>query len=394
MSNAPVSEIDLTAFTADPYPALAQMRRNAPITYVPQLGATLLTRRDDIHREEKRIETFSSDQPGGLMTVLMGENMMRKDGAAHTHERRALFPALSPRRVADHWRAIFETRARLILADLAPRGACDLVRDFAMPVSAEALKAITGLEEMRAAEMDGVSQGMIDGCANYAGDPAIEARCHAATALIDDHISRMWSRAPAQSALAVMRAADLPEASIRANIKLIISGGQNEPRDAIAGTACALLDHPEQLATIRDGSRTWGDAFAEYARWMSPIGMSPRRVARVDTVAGVTFDPEDRVFLMFSSACRDEAHFEDPDRFDITRDTTGAISFGAGPHFCAGAAAARCLIADVALPMLFDTLPGLARNGPAPFAGWAFRGPLSVPVTWTPLADAGQAAHI
>ena len=57
-----------------------------------------------------------------------------------------------------------------------------------MPVSAEALKAITGLTNMTARRDGSVSQAMIDGCANYAGDPAIEARCHAATALIDAHI--------------------------------------------------------------------------------------------------------------------------------------------------------------------------------------------------------------
>ncbi|MCB1340846.1 MAG: cytochrome P450, partial [Pseudooceanicola sp.] len=114
----------------------------------------------------------------------------------------------------------------------------------------------------------------------------------------------------------------------------------------------------------------------------SPIGMSPRRVAQRDTVQGVTFEPDDRVFLMFASACRDEAHFDDPDRFDITRDTQPAISFGAGPHFCAGAAASRCMIADVALPMLFDRLPDLRLTGDVRFTGWAFRGPVSVPVAW------------
>ena len=91
MSNAPVTEIDLADFAADPYPDLARMRAEAPITYVPQLGATLLTRRDDIHQQEKRIEVFSSLQPDGLMTQLMGENMMRKDGADHQAERRILF---------------------------------------------------------------------------------------------------------------------------------------------------------------------------------------------------------------------------------------------------------------------------------------------------------------
>jgi cytochrome P450 len=382
MSDAPITEIDLAAFTADPYPALARMRANAPITHVPQLGATLITRRDDIHVQEKRTEVFSSAQPEGLMTRLMGENLMRKDGAAHAAERRALFAALSPRTVSDHWHAIFEAAATSILNDLIPRGKCDFVRDYAMPVSAEALKAITGLVTMSAAEMDAASQAMIDGCANYAGVAEIEARCHAATALIDAHIDAAGAGMDPHSALAAQRAAGLPDASIRANIKLIISGGQNEPRDVIAGAIWALLTHPDQLAWIEAGKYSHADAFAEYARWISPIGMSPRRVARADTVNGIRFDVDDRVFLMFGSASRDAAHFDHPDRFGITRDTQPAISFGAGPHFCAGAATARCLIADVALPLAFSSLPGLHLTGQVPFTGWAFRGPTAMPVAW------------
>ena len=92
------------------------------------------------------------------MTRLMGENMMRKDGEAHQAERKILFPAVSPRTVQEHWRAIFAARAKDILDRLTSRGACDLVTDYAMPVSAAALKAITGLVEMTEAEMDRVSQ--------------------------------------------------------------------------------------------------------------------------------------------------------------------------------------------------------------------------------------------
>jgi hypothetical protein len=179
-----------------------------------------------------------------------------------------------------------------------------------------------------------------------------------------------------------MVAAGLPLASIRANIKLIISGGQNEPRDAIAGTAWALLSHPAQLQRLMRGESDWQAAFAEYARWISPIGMSPRQVARDAEALGIRFEAGERVFLMFSSACRDEAFFADPDSFDITRDTGPAIPFGAGPHFCAGAAAARCLITEIALPLLFEALPGLTMAGPAPFHGWAFRGPTALPVRW------------
>lgn len=386
MSNAPLTNIDLASFTADPYPTLARMRVDAPITYVPQLGATLITRRDDIHMQEKRTQIFSSLQPDGLMTRLMGENMMRKDGAPHLDERKILFPALSPRTVQSHWKPVFQAAAMTILKGLVPKGQCDLVTDYAMPVSAEALKAITGLTGMTAAEMDHVSQAMIDGCSNYSGDTGITERCNAATALIDAHITARLPDLrsnPDQSALAVQCNAGLAIDSTRANIKLIISGGQNEPRDAIAGTVWALLANPEQLELIRTGAATFGEAFSEYARWMSPIGMSPRRVAQSDTVGGVTFDVDDRVFLMFGSACRDEAHFSDPNRFDITRDTQAAISFGAGPHFCAGAAAARCLITEVALPLAFEHLKGLRLAGDVSFTGWAFRGPTTMPVCWT-----------
>ncbi|SDE06967.1 hypothetical protein SAMN04488239_113128 [Ruegeria marina] len=385
LSDAPEFNIDPAGFWADPYPDLKRMRAEAPIAYVPQLGATLITRRDDIFEQEKRIEVFSSDQPQGLMTVLMGQNMMRKDGEAHMAERKAIFPTVSPRTVKQVWTAQFRAATERVLDGLAPRGRCDLVRDYAMPVSAEALKAITGLTNMAAAEMDRVSQGMIDGCANYAGDPGVEARCHDCTASIDAHIDAMipvLDAAPDHSLLSVQRRAGLSDAQTRANIKLAISGGQNEPRDAIAGAAWAVLSHPAALARLRAGEVPWQHAFEEYARWISPIGMSPRRVARRDTVQGVTFEPEDRVFLMFGSGNRDERVFAHPDRFDLDQDIAAAISFGAGPHFCAGAWASRALIGEVALPMLFARFPRLALDGAARFGGWAFRGPLSVPVRW------------
>lgn len=386
MSNAPSYSIDTTAFFADPYPTLKDMRAVAPVAYVPELGATLFTKRDDIFEQEKRIEVFSSAQPGGLMSLLMGENMMRKDGAAHMNERRATFPALSPRTVRDHWMAMFIAATDRILDDLAPRGACDLVADFAMLVSAEALKVITGLTDMKAAEMDAVSQGMIDGISNYGGDAAVEANCNACTALIDAHIDAMLpvvTATPDSSLLSVQLQAGLSIEAVRANIKLAISGGQNEPRDAIAGAAWALLTHPEQLVRIMAGGATWLQAFEEYARWISPIGMSPRRVAQSDASCGVTFDVDDRVFFMFGSANRDEDHFGAADSFDISRNTRAALSFGAGPHFCAGAAASRALIADVALPKLFSRLKGLHLTGDAPFEGWAFRGPTAMPVAWS-----------
>ena len=85
---------------------------------------------------------------------------------------------------------------------------------------------------------------------------------------------------------------------------------------------------------------------------------------------------------MFGSGNRDETIFSKPDVFDLKQDFSASIAFGAGPHFCAGAWAARCLIADMALPMIFERMKNLRLNGDTIIGGWAFRGPLTMPVVW------------
>jgi cytochrome P450 len=387
MSNAPHYDIDVQAFWSDPYPDLARMRKEAPIAFVPQLGSTIFTRRHDIFTQEKRIDLFSSHQPNGLMNVLMGHNMMRKDGDAHMSERAQMFPSVSPRAVRETWLTKFQAHADRILDELAPQGEADLVKAFALPLSAECLKDVTGLTNMRYQDMDAWSQAMIDGIANYTGNKEVEARCHAATSGIDAAIDDMipvLSKHPNTSILSVLLVSRQNIDSIRANIKLAISGGQNEPRDAISGTIWALLTHPVQLQLVRDGQAKWIDVFEEYTRWIAPIGMSPRRVAKPCSYGGVDFEPEDRVFFMFGSANRDEACFEAPERFDITRDTSKSIAFGAGPHYCAGAFASRAMVADVALPSLFSRLRNLRldERAPARIVGWAFRGLLNLGVAW------------
>lgn len=387
MSTAPRIDIDLPAFWRDPYPTLAQLRKEAPIAFIPQLGGTVFCNRDDIFVSEKQIDVFSSHQPEGLMNKLMGHNMMRKDGDAHMSERQIIFPAVSPKTVKSHWSAQFQDHADRLVATLNAGEPLDLFSEFALPYSAECLKSLTGLTSMRFEDMNAWSQAMIDGIANYAGDPAIEQRCHAATAGIDAAIDEMMpvvERTPNHSLLSVMLSAGMAEASIRANIKLAISGGQNEPRDAIAGTVWALLTHPDQLRLALAGNVTWLQVFEEYARWIAPIGMSPRRVAKPWTIRDIALEPNDRVFFMFGSANRDEKYFKRPDEFDVTRDVSKSVAFGAGPHFCAGAWASRAMIADVALPTLFARLPGLrlADTEPVRIGGWAFRGILNLPVTW------------
>ena len=384
MSNAPIFEINIRKFFENPYPQLKSMREKHPICYVPQLKSTLFTKRHSIAENEKKIDIFSSDQPGGLMTTLMGENMMRKDGESHQIERKAILPTISPKTVKHIWKEQFIKNTEKILTNMKRDQKGDLIKDFALPVSAEALKTVTGLSNMTFTEMDRVSQGMIDGIANISGNPNIEANCHNCTKSIDEHIDKILptiKKSPNHTLLSVQYEAGLSEIQNRANIKLAISGGQNEPRDAIAGTVWALLKNKDQLNLILNGKSTWLNAFEEYSRWISPIGMSPRRIAKDFIIEGIKFKKNERIFFMFGSGNRDEDVFDNPEKFNITRKLSASLAFGAGPHFCAGAWISRCLIGEVALPLLFKYFPNIkldGKYGEVKFAGWAFRGPLRV----------------
>ena len=369
--------IDYDEFSKDPYPVLSQLRDTAPISFVPQLNAILMSKHEDIFICEKNISIFSSIQPDGLMTRLMGQNMMRKDGEEHKKERHIIFPTVSPKTTQNVWKQKFIDHTKEILDSLAYQQKIDLVNEFAKPVSAEALKIITGLTNMTWQEMDRVSQGMIDGCANYSQNKKVEENCHNCTASIDFHIQDRLEQdlGSDPSLLSVFKAKNVTFETISANVKLAISGGQNEPRDAIAGTIATLLQNPNQLEKIFNGEFNWLRAFEEYARWMSPIGMSPRRIAKDFLYKDFNFFENDRVFLMFGSANRDEEIFENAEKFKLDRNLARAISFGAGPHFCAGAWISKTLIAEVAIPMLFEKFPNIKLLSGVEYFGWAFRGP-------------------
>ena len=101
ISNEP---IDFFNFKHNPYPDLKEMRSSNPICYVPQVKATMICDRDSIYECEKNTDVFSSVQPKGLMTILMGQNMMRKDGKDHLSERKTIFKTISPITSRDHWK--------------------------------------------------------------------------------------------------------------------------------------------------------------------------------------------------------------------------------------------------------------------------------------------------
>ncbi|WP_224741741.1 cytochrome P450 [Bradyrhizobium sp. 2S1] len=182
---------------------------------------------------------------------------------------------------------------------------------------------------------------MIDGAGNYAADAEIERKAMQASADVDTAIGavlELHRSNPNPSILSSMVNADppMPIEAIRANIKVIIGGGLNEPRDAILTLVLGLLENPVQKDSVLAKPELWPAALEEAVRWISPIGMYPRRVTRSVDLSGITLPEGLQIGLCVGAANRDGSRFADPDRFDMMRPKQSHLAFGAGPHFCAG----------------------------------------------------------
>jgi cholest-4-en-3-one 26-monooxygenase len=137
---------------------------------------------------------------------------------------------------------------------------------------------------------------------------------------------------------------------------LLTLAGSETTRNAIAHGLMALLDHPDQLETLRNDPDAMRPAVEEILRWSSPVAYFARRATRDTEIRGVKIAKGDRITLWYPSANRDEEIFEDPFRFDISRTPNQHVAFGGGgAHFCLGANLARREIA-----ILFEEL--LART--------------------------------
>jgi cytochrome P450 len=133
---------------------------------------------------------------------------------------------------------------------------------------------------------------------------------------------------------------------------------------AIGNGVVLLLDHPDQLEAMRAEPAVLPTAVEELLRMESPAQGLFRSATRDATVGGVDIPEGGRLMVHYGSANRDEARFERAGTLDVRRDDVlRHVAFGKGIHVCVGAPLAR-LELRIALPMLFERLPGLRLAGP------------------------------
>jgi cytochrome P450 len=376
----------------DPYATYERLRSLGPVVHVPVMGKYLVTSFEACREVEEDQGTYSASVSGGgatLARALGGVPMLRKDDPEHAAERTAVNPTMRPKNIRSTWAPVFERNARTHLDVLRETGpeAADLNRDYAGPVAAQNLIDLLGLRGAAVAEMQRWSHAFIAGTGNLHDDEDIWQRCDAAQAEVDallEDLIPYYRHHPDGSMTSALVNGGLSHESVASNVKLTISGGMNEPQHMITNIVWALSRHPDQRRQALENRTLWPTVFDETVRWLSPIGMYPRQTTRATVLAGTDLPEGAPIGVVVAAANRDPATFTHADAFDIARPRQSHLGFGSGVHLCVGHWAARISIGEIAVPLLYEALPGL-RSDPSraeQWDGWVFRGLTALPVTW------------
>ncbi|MEH7254379.1 cytochrome P450, partial [Neobacillus niacini] len=372
----------------DPYPIYKLLRDEEPVSFVESMNMWIVSRFEDIRDMEKQSELFSASEDMPMTIKLFGgEQMVTADGEYHKKLRGAAEAFLRPKEVKNRWSDLIRKDGEELIARQYHRGEMDIVTDFAGPLAARALKHLLGLPHVSDDDMQFWSKSYIDAFQYNRDNSEIKRNLnltnHQIDEIVKEEIEKLKNN-PDETVISTMVQGGLTISEISGNVKLMISGGLNEPRDAVACAIWALLQFSNQLELVNADPSLYKNVAEESVRWLSPIGFLRRTAMSDVTINGVMIKKGDRVGAAIASGNRDERRWEDPDKFDITRKKIQShLAYGTGSHYCLGAWVARAQIM-ISVPLVFEQLKNLRvdQNNPAEIWGFTFRGLTKCGVKW------------
>jgi cytochrome P450 len=384
-----------------PFEAFRKLRECAPVAWHPYKdgpGFLALTGYDEVFAVSRDSATWSSEATAVYFDVpgpddiadQRGVLMLTMDPPRNTALRALVSKGFTPRQVAKLRERITDM-ARDVVDTVIERGECDFVTDVAGALPSYVIAELLGIpledgyrlyeltEIMRtgpmggkaamkaAAEMFGYSTELV---ARKRADP----RDDIATSLLHAQVDGQR----------------LTESEFNYLFLLLINAGGDTTRNLVAGGMCTLMDHPEELAKLEAVPSLLPTAVEELLRYVGTFIAFFRTATKDSELRGVPVKEGDRVAMFYSSANRDEAHFVDPDRFDVTRKPNPHLAFGGGgSHFCLGANLARveaaALVSEVLSRMKNMELAGPIERVPSTLIA----GIHSMPVRFTPARRVG-----
>jgi cytochrome P450 len=378
---------------ADPYSIFARLRREAPVCHVPAVNLWLVTRLADVEFVAKSPAIFTAEVATSPVERTFGKpTILTTDGPVHKELRTGIEPKYKPKAVAAYIESLVRPIADEYLGPLLKRGGGELMAEYFEPISALSLARSFGFHDVDMPTLRRWFYGLAQGAINFENHPerqkigdAVSAEISAIAAPIFERLERK----PDGSALSHMLHDGMAPGTTRPRdlllptVKVTLLGGMQEPGHGAGSVLVGLLTHPEQMRAVCGAMDDMlPRAVDEGLRWVAPIGTQTRQATREVELGGAVIPANAPVGAVVSSACRDEARFTDPDRFDIHRNEGAHGAFGFGHHFCAGRWFAREQII-IALRVLLERAPDIALvPGKTPvFRGWEFRAPTSLNVT-------------
>jgi cytochrome P450 len=378
--------------------ALAALRRDDPIHWDAANQWWLVTRHADVREISRSPEIFSSEPRGPWHAFEQHFSMQAMDGEPHVRHRNVVSRAFTPRLVAQMTESA-ERYADEAIDALAGRRSAEFVTDLAVPVPLRIIADMLGVAGGDLERFREWSDAMIV-AGGGATNPEVVADTHALIADFlayltetverrrakpgDDVLSRIIEASAAGVLDDAQRLHRLEGDEVRDFALFLLVAGNETTRNGISQGMLALFEHPEEIARLKSDPACWETAPDEILRWTSPV-RAMRRVALRDTELRDRKILEGQsVVMVYASANRDEAVFDEPHRFHVDRSPNEHLAFGFGPHYCLGANLARMEI-RVVLRRILERLPGirLATGGAAvPTPSALIDGLDELPVEW------------
>ncbi|MBW2271075.1 MAG: cytochrome P450 [Deltaproteobacteria bacterium] len=358
----------------DPYPTYKYLRDEAPVYYNSELNFWALSRYEDVTRALRDPDLFIS---GKGINVGMGDDnsalneavsmLIMMDGEPHKQLRKVLSGAFAPRKVA-----ALEPMVRGItdelLDELCEKDAPDFVLDFSNPLPTIVIADLLGIPRKDRVQFKTWSNAITQFEPETArgihpgegAGPAMEVVQYLANMLEERR------KNPSDDLLTLLLGIDLDgrpltQAELLGFGFLLLVAGHETTTNQITNAARLLNLHRDQRdLLIREPDRM-KTAVEEFLRFDPPVQGLARTTTQDVEMHGQKIPEGSKVLLLFASANRDERVFEDPDRFDITRQENPHLAFGHGSHFCMGSGLAR-LEVRTAFERLLARLPNFSLD--------------------------------
>jgi cytochrome P450 len=387
------------ALAASLHETLAELRERDPVAWSDEHGGFwVVTRYEDVLRVVQDWRTFSSAEGVNVPAPTAPVNAIPEvmDPPLHREFKRLINAWFTPAVVARYEDGIRAIVTRLIDGFVAD-GRCEFMDAFARP-----LPGLAFLEHvLHAPPGDVVRLNALASAASTPGHPQRAEGWQGMAAWIGDLVAARRADGPAgqgdvvDAVLAArIEGRPITDHEILGVIQLLIFGGLDTTAGALGQFMIRFCDDPAVPELLRAHPDLLPGAVEELLR-LDPPFVAVARVATCDTeIGGRRVEAGQRVLVSWASANRDEAEFACPHAFDLERTSNRHLSFGAGPHRCAGSNLARMNL-RIALEELLARVRDarLADGATIEYHQALNRSPHAVPITFTPgptsLAAAG-----